>query len=103
MRLKDYDAFVAKYLTPELRNDLVAVAAYCYSAVMVQVLKQCGDDLSRENIMGQAANLKKFEAPMLLPGVVVDTSPDNYRPIRQARLERFNGERWEIFGDLVGG
>ena len=47
--------------------------------------------------------MKNFEAPMLLPGVVVDTAPDNFQPIRKARLERFNGERWELFGDLMGG
>ena len=101
--VKAYEAFIAKYMNPQDRNDLVAVSAYCYSAVLVQVLKQCGDDLSRENIMRQAANLKNFEAPMLLPGVVVDTAPDNFQPIRKARLERFNGERWELFGDLMGG
>ena len=101
--LKDYDAFVAKYLSASDRGDLITVSGYCYSSVIVQTLKQCGDDLSRENIMRQATNLKAFAAPMLLPGVVVDTSPDNYVPIRQARTQRFNGEKWELFGDLVSG
>ena len=100
--LKDYDDFVAKYLTPELRNELVVVSGYAYAAILVQVLKQCGDDLSRDNIMRQAANLKNFAAPMMLPGVVADTSPDNYVPIRRAgssastaKSGRFLGIFWE--------
>ena len=68
---------------------------------IVQVLKQCGDDLSRENIMRQATNLKDFELPMLIPGIKINTSPDNYFPIRQMQLVRFNGENWELFGDFM--
>jgi hypothetical protein len=71
--------------------------------MLVQVLKQCGDDLSRENIMRQAANLKDFELPLLLPGIKVNTSPDNYFPIWQMRLATFNGESWELFGDIISG
>ena len=70
---------------------------------MIQVLKQCGDDLSRENIMRQAANLKDLELPMLLPGIKVNTSPDNYYPIRRMQLASFNGESWEQFGDVLSG
>ena len=68
---------------------------------MVQVLKQCGNDLSRENVMKQAANIKDFELPMLLPGIKINTSPDNFSPIRQEQLARFNGESWELFGDFL--
>jgi branched-chain amino acid transport system substrate-binding protein len=71
--------------------------------MLIQVLKQCGDDLSRENIMRQAANLKDLELPMLLPGVKINTSPDNYYPIRRMPLATFNGESWEQFGDLING
>jgi len=99
--LKDYDAFMAKYMSPTDHNELFAVASYFYSATMVQVLKQCGDDLSRENIMRQAANIKNFEAPMLLPGIKVNTSPENFYPLRQLQLEKFNGVEWELFGDLM--
>jgi branched-chain amino acid transport system substrate-binding protein len=67
------------------------------------VLKQCGADLSRENIVRQASNLKDLELPMLLPGIKLNTSPDNYSPIRQMKLATFNGESWEQFGDLLNG
>jgi branched-chain amino acid transport system substrate-binding protein len=70
---------------------------------MVQVLKQCGNDLSRENIMRQAANIKDLELPMLLPGMKINTSPDNFAPIRQEQLARFNGESWSLFGDVLQG
>ena len=70
---------------------------------MIQVLKQCGNDLSRDNVMKQAANLKDFEAPMLLPGMKINTSPTNYSPIRQMQLANFNGESWQLFGELVDG
>jgi len=69
----------------------------------VHVLRQCGDDLTRENLMRQAANIKDLELPMLLTGIKVNTSSTNFYPIRQERLQRFNGERWELFGDIIGG
>ncbi len=97
---KQYAAFIAKYMSP---NDLIDInAAYGFgaAATMVQVLKQCGDDLSRDNVMKEAANLKDFELPTLLPGVKINTSPDNYSPIRQEALAKFNGESWEQFGGL---
>jgi branched-chain amino acid transport system substrate-binding protein len=67
----------------------------------VQVLKQCGDDLIRENIMHQAANLKNFHPPMLIDGVNLDTSPTNYGPIRKPRLVRFDGEHFTWFGEII--
>jgi branched-chain amino acid transport system substrate-binding protein len=70
---------------------------------MVQVLKQCGNDLSRENIMRHAANSKDLQGPMGLPGATINTSPDNYSPIRQMQLSMFNGESWELFGGLLTG
>ena len=83
--------------------DSNAIYGFGAAATMVQVLKQCGDDLSRDNIMKQAANLKDLELPMLLPGIKINTSPDNFSPIRQMQLARFNGESWELFGDLISG
>ena len=70
---------------------------------MVQVLKQCGNDLSRENVMKQAANLKDLELPLLLPGMTINTSPTNFSPIRQMQLASFNGTSWELFGEIVQG
>jgi branched-chain amino acid transport system substrate-binding protein len=65
------------------------------------VLKQCESDLSRDNIMQQAANLKNLELPLLLPGIRINTSHRNYSPIRQVQLATFNGESWQLFGDVL--
>ena len=70
---------------------------------MVQVLKQCGDDLSSANIIKQAANLKDVESDMLLPGIKINTSPTDYYPIEQLQLVRFNGERYETVGPVIDG
>jgi branched-chain amino acid transport system substrate-binding protein len=94
-------AFTDKYMSATEFTDLSAAAGYGYAATLVQVLKQCGNDLSRENIMRQAANLKDFHAPFLFPGITVSTSPTNYWPIRQLRLMTFNGEHWEPSGDVL--
>jgi hypothetical protein len=69
--------------------------------LMVQVLRQCGDDLSRENIMREALDIKGFVGPGALPGATISTSPANYFPIRQLQLSRFNCENWEMFGELL--
>ena len=71
------------------------------ATVIVQVLKQAGNDLSRENIMRQATNLRDLEVPMLLPGIKVNTSPTDYYAVQQLQLMRFDGKRWVRFGDLV--
>jgi hypothetical protein len=70
---------------------------------MEQVLKQCGDNLTRENVMKQAASLKDFYTDMMLPGVKVNTSADDFFPIEQMQLMKFNGEAWELFGDVIDG
>jgi branched-chain amino acid transport system substrate-binding protein len=98
---EEYAAFIAKYMSPNDLIDANAVYGFGAAATMVQVLKQCGNDLSRENVMRQATNLKDLELPMLLPGIKINTSPDNYSPIRQEVLASFNGESWELFGDLI--
>jgi branched-chain amino acid transport system substrate-binding protein len=100
---KRYAAFIAKYMSPTDLNEFLAAVGFGYAEIMVQVLKQCGDDLSRENIMREATNIKDLELPMLLPGIKVNTSPDNYFPILQLQLARFNGETWEQFGDVMTG
>jgi branched-chain amino acid transport system substrate-binding protein len=101
--LKTWKDFTTKYMSPTEFTDLNAVYGFGAAATMVQVLKQCGNDLSRENIMRQAANIKDLVLPMGLPGAAINTSPDNYSPIRQMQLSMFNGESWELFGDLLTG
>jgi branched-chain amino acid transport system substrate-binding protein len=96
-------AFVAKYLSPIDLIDANAIVGFNAATTLIQALKQCGDKLSRENIMRQAANLKALELPMLLPGIKVNTSADNYYPIRQMQLAAFNGESWVQFGDIISG
>jgi branched-chain amino acid transport system substrate-binding protein len=97
---KAFAEFVGKYLTPKDLTDANAVYGFGTSATLVQVLKQCGNDLSRENVMRQAANLKDLVFEMGLPGIKINTSPDNFSPIRQEALASFNGESWEQFGEL---
>ncbi len=84
------------------RDDARVVNGFGVAATMVHVLMQCGPDLSRKNIMYQAANIKDLKLPMLLPGVKINTSPSNYHPIRKMQLASFNGSNWELFGDLLG-
>ena len=78
-------------------------AAYGYqsAALLVAVLGMCGDDLSRENIMRQATHLKDLTLPLALPGVKINTSPTDYRMIRQYQMQRFDGEHWKMFGELL--
>jgi ABC-type branched-subunit amino acid transport system substrate-binding protein len=96
-------AFMAKYYPDGDQANANTAYAYVESQAMVQVLKQCGDELTRANVMKQAANLRNFTSDMLLPGIVVNTSPDDYFPIEQMQLMRFNGEVWELFGDVITG
>ena len=100
---KEYAAFIAKCMSPNDLIDANAVYGFELGATMVQVLKQCGNDVSPDNVMKQAANLKVLELPMLLPGIKINTSPDNYSPIRQEARASFNGESWEQFGDIISG
>ena len=96
----DWVAFMKKYYPDGALDDQANGFAYNAAILMVQVLKQCGNDLSRENIMKQAANLKNVELPLLLPGIKVNTGPNDFAPIEQEQLAKFNGEKWELFGDL---
>ena len=101
--LKEWKDFTTKYMSATEFTDLNAVYGFGAAATMVQVLKQCGNDLSRENIMKEAANIKNLQGPMGLPGATINTSPDNFSPIRQMQLSMFNGESWELFGGLLTG
>jgi ABC-type branched-subunit amino acid transport system substrate-binding protein len=98
---KEWLAWMNKYYPDGDKNDAFNVFGYNEAATMVQVLKQCSKDLSRENVMKQAANLKNFSLPMLLPGIVINTSPTDFYPIRQEQLAKFNGSTWELFGKVI--
>ncbi|HTT10873.1 MAG TPA: ABC transporter substrate-binding protein [Burkholderiaceae bacterium] len=98
---QDWVAWMKKYYPDGSTQDNFNAYGYSVAMTLVQVFKQCGNDLSRENIMRQAANLKNLELPMLLPGIKINTSPDDFAPIEQEQLARFNGEIWEVFGDVV--
>jgi branched-chain amino acid transport system substrate-binding protein len=79
------------------------VYGYVVAQTLVQVLRQCGDNLTRENVMKQAANLRNLELGLLLPGMRIDTGPNDFAPIKQMQMERFNGERFELFGPVMTG
>jgi branched-chain amino acid transport system substrate-binding protein len=99
--MKDWRAWMSKYLPGEDVRRPSFVYGYNSAAALIQVLKQAGNDLSRENIMRQATNLRDLELPMLLPGIKVNTSPTDYWAVQQLQLRRFDGKRWVRFGDLV--
>jgi ABC-type branched-subunit amino acid transport system substrate-binding protein len=94
-------AWMKKYFPGGSLEDPQNVVGYVQAQTMVQVLKQCGDTLTRENVMKQAANLKDFHPAMLLKGINMTTGPDDYQPMEEMLLQRFNGERFEVFGELL--
>jgi branched-chain amino acid transport system substrate-binding protein len=101
--MNEWRDFMAKYMPGADTTDTSYVFAYAVSKVMLQVLKQCEGNFTRENLMKQAANLHDLELPTLLPGIRVNTSPTNYHPIRQMQLAKFDGISWVFFGDVVTG
>jgi branched-chain amino acid transport system substrate-binding protein len=101
--LKEWAAFMDKYFPEGDKTSTFSVYGYLTAQTMVQVLKQCGDELTRENVMRQAANLKNFELGLLLPGIRINTSPTDYFPVEQMQMSRFNGEHGELFGSAIGG
>ncbi|HLN11366.1 MAG TPA: branched-chain amino acid ABC transporter substrate-binding protein, partial [Xanthobacteraceae bacterium] len=80
-----------------------SVYGYTTAQTMVQVLRQCGDELTRENVMRQAANLKDLELGTLLPGIRINTGPNDFYPVEQMQMSRFNGEHGELFGPVISG
>lgn len=100
--MKQFYEFMAKEFPEGNKLDGSTVLGYGLSQTLVQVLKQCGDDLTRHNIMKQAANLN-FRTEVLLPGVTINTRADDFGPINQLQLMRFKGEKWELFGDVTSG
>jgi ABC-type branched-subunit amino acid transport system substrate-binding protein len=99
--MKGFYAFLAKDFPEGDRLDQGTVVGYGVAQTLIQVLKQCGDNLTRENIMKQAASLKDFRTEVMLPGIKINTGPDDFAPISQLQLMRFRGERWNLFGDVI--
>jgi ABC-type branched-subunit amino acid transport system substrate-binding protein len=97
-----YLAWMKRYYPAGNPDDVLNVWGYSQAQTMEQVLKQCGDDLTRENVMRQAANLKNLQLPMLLPGIKINTSPTDYYPIKQVQLMKFDGRQWVRFGEVLG-
>jgi branched-chain amino acid transport system substrate-binding protein len=101
--MKKFYAFLAKYAPEANKADASVVYGYGQAQTLVQVLKQAGDTLTRDNVMKQAASLKDFAPDTLLPGVKINTGADDFYPIEQLQMQRFKGEKWEPFGDIISG
>jgi branched-chain amino acid transport system substrate-binding protein len=97
----EWNKFMDKYMPQGDKSSSFHSYGYAVSATMAQVLKQCGDNLTRENVMKQAASLKGFENPMLLTGIKVNTSATDFYPIQAVQLSRFEGESWKVFGNVL--
>lgn len=98
---KEWSAFMDKYYPDGDKSDSNTTYGYAVCMTLKKVIEQAGEDLSRENIMKEAANLKEVRVPMVLPGILVDTSPTDFYPIEAMQLMKFNGETWERFGDII--
>jgi branched-chain amino acid transport system substrate-binding protein len=101
--MNEWRAFMKEYIPDGDTTDGGYVFSYGVCTTLVQMLKQCGDDFSRENIMKQATNIKDLAIPTALPGIKVNTSPTNYHPIRQMQLSKWNGSTWQLFGPIIEG
>lgn len=101
--MKAWNVFMDKYMPGADKSDSNHIYGYSVARTMVQVLKQCGNDLTRENVMRQAANLRNFEPGLLLPGIAINTSPTDFAPIEQLQLMKFAGQTWQLFGNVISG
>lgn len=101
--LKALNGFLDGHFPGVDRGDTLIVNGYNTAQALVYLLKQCGDDLTRENVMRQASHLKDVELDMLLPGIRLNTSPRDFAPVKQWQLMRFEGTTWHLFGDLMSG
>jgi branched-chain amino acid transport system substrate-binding protein len=100
---KEWAAFLDKYMPDADKSDAGIAVGYSVARTLVHVLKACGDNLTRENVMKQAASLKDFDPGLLLPGIKINTSASDFSPIQQLQLMRFNGKSWELFGPVMNG
>ncbi|MEH2520914.1 branched-chain amino acid transport system substrate-binding protein [Bradyrhizobium sp. AZCC 1610] len=98
---KEWAAFLDKYMPDADRSDAGVAVGYSVARTLVHVLDMCGDNLTRENVMKQAANLKDFDPGLLLPGIKINTSTSDFAPIEQLQMMRFNGKSWELFGPVM--
>jgi branched-chain amino acid transport system substrate-binding protein len=103
LEFKRWSDFMDKYYPDGDKTNAFTVTAYAVAETVVQVIKQCGDNLTRENIMKQAANLKDLQVGMLLPGIAINTGPNDYAPLKQMQMMRLTGQRWEMFGPILTG
>ncbi|MGL5165660.1 MAG: ABC transporter substrate-binding protein [Afipia sp.] len=101
--VKNFDAFLAKYFPEGNRADSSVAYGYSSAQTLVHVLKACGDNLTRENVMKQAASIKDLQQEMGLPGIKLNTSAADFAPIEQLQMMRFTGERWQLFGPIISG
>jgi branched-chain amino acid transport system substrate-binding protein len=101
--MKKFLAFLEKYYPDADRTNSQVIYGYGAAQTLTKVLEMCGDDLTRANIMKQAANLKDFTPDTLLPGIKINTSATDFAPIEQLRMMRFKGEKWDLFGDVISG
>jgi len=101
--MQEWRAFMARYYPDGDLKDGGNVSGFGETHTMMQVLRQCGSDFSRENLLKQATHLHELDNPVLLPGIKINTSPTNYRPIRQLQLMRWTGKTWDLFGDVITG
>jgi hypothetical protein len=99
--LKDWLAFMDKYYPDGDKDDSNAIFGYAAAETLAQVLAQCGDDLSRENIMRQAASLRNYHSTVALPSIAINTGPADFHPIEQMRLVQFDGSSWQPIGDVI--
>ena len=99
--MKSYFDFMAKYYPDGDKNSNFNTYGYSTAQLLIHVLKQCGDDLTRENVMKQATSLKDVMVDLALPGIKINTSPTDYRVNKQLQMMKFNGERWELFGPIL--
>jgi branched-chain amino acid transport system substrate-binding protein len=102
-RFQEWLGFMNRYLPDGDKTSTFTVYGYSIAQTLVEVIQRCGDDLTRENIMKQAASLKAVQLGMLIPDIAINTSAADFAPIEQMILERFNGERWEPFGPVLSG
>jgi branched-chain amino acid transport system substrate-binding protein len=99
--MKAWSAWMDKWIPGGNKADANHIYAYAVSFLMTETLKRCGDDLTRANLMKQAASFQKFRVPLLLPGITVSTSATDFYPIQAVQLQRFKGETWELFGEIM--
>jgi branched-chain amino acid transport system substrate-binding protein len=99
--LKKYYDFMAKYYPDGDKNSIFNTYGYSTTQLLIYILKQCGDDLTRDNVLKQATSLKNVQLDLALPGIVNNTTPTDYRVNKQLRMMKFNGERWELFGPII--